>query len=178
MIKTLDKFKSHIRLVFKLIIFKFFGILIFSCSGPNEQNKSTQKIFSEQETKQKTQLNLGTFGYLEDVMGCGCYLATDSIQFRQQEFVYAEKYGLPDGSGFGFIRLNNELARLEVISVENDPQGMFRKVRLGNDSLEVWLDLDIKPNQDPEVLPIQGSLQIHFENQAAINETVYGVCGC
>lgn len=158
-------------------IFYVFPLMFFlSCSGPKEKNSALKDMGTEQVVTDKLQLD--SFGYLEEVVGCGCYLALGPSEFGNQEFIFAEKYGLPDGSGYGFIKVDQEMVRLEVISVENDPNGKYRNVKLGNGSLVVQVQLDINQTEDPEVLPAQGKLQIQMGDNSAISESVYGVCGC
>ncbi|EKB50303.1 hypothetical protein [Cecembia lonarensis] len=74
--------------------------------------------------------------------------------------------------------LNKNLIRLEVLNYENDPEGKFRKVRLGDETIEVWLNLDIIKYPDPEVLSVTGNIQIHKEGQPVLTEKIIGTCGC
>ena len=153
-------------------------IILMSCSGNKEGNSGAANKSSEEVENIIPEIKLETFGYLDEVMGCGCYLATDSLQFRQQNFVYAEKYGLPDKEDFGFIKLDNQLIRLEVLSVENKSEESSRNVRLANDQVEVWLKLKLSESNEPEVLPAKGEIQIHLPDRLPIVQSVTGICGC
>lgn len=153
-------------------------VIFMSCSGNKEDKRESVSTLIEQTGKTFSEIKLETFGYLEEVMGCNCYLATDSLQFKQQNFIYAEKYGLPDKKDFGFIKLDNQLIRLEVISVENNSEESSRNVRLGNEQVEVWLNLQLNQNGDPEVLPAKGEIQIHIPDRLPIVQSVTGICGC
>ena len=158
-------------------IFYVFPLIFFlSCNGPKEKNSALKELGTEQVVTDKLQLD--SFGYFEEVVGCSCYLALGPSEFGNLEFIFAEKYGLPDGSGYGFIKVDHEMVRLKVISVENDPQGKYRNVKLGNDSLEVRVQLDINQSEEPEVLPAQGTLQILLDGNPSLMENVVGVCAC
>lgn len=163
---------------YKSILFLSSAIILLSCSGNKEGNRQESNIIIEDTEETSPEINLETFGYLDEVMGCGCYLATDSLQFRQQNFVYAEKYGLPDKKDFGFIKLDNQLIRLEVLSVDNNSEESLRNVRLANDQVEVWLKLKLNESDDPEVLPTKGEIQIHLPDRLPIVQSVTGICGC
>jgi hypothetical protein len=162
----------------KQVIFWLSVVILISCSGNKEGYSEGTNKFTDQIEKSFPEIKLETFGYLEEVMGCSCYLATDSLQFRQQNFIYAEKYGLPDNKDFGFIKLDNQLIRLEVLSVENKSEESLRNVRLGNDQIEVWLNLQLNKSGDPEVLPAKGEIQIHIPDRLPWIQTVVGTCGC
>jgi len=162
----------------KHLIFLLSALLLISCSGNKEGDSEATNKFKDQIEKSFQEIKLESFGYLDEVVGCGCYLATDSLQFREQNFIYAEKYGLPDKKDFGFIKLDNQLIRLEVLSVENKSEESLRNVRLGNDQVEVWLSLNLRKSEEPEVLPVTGNIQIHFEGRLPLKQKVFGVCGC
>ena len=162
----------------KQVIFWLSAVILISCSGNKEGDSEATNKFTDQIEKFFPVIKLETFGYLEEVMGCSCYLATDSLQFRQQNFIYAEKYGLPDKKDFGFIKLDNQLIRLEVLSIENKSEESLRNVRLGNDQIEVWLYLQLNKSGDPEVLPAKGEIQIHIPDRLPWIQTVVGTCGC
>lgn len=168
---------NHIR-KHKLIIYWLSAITLISCSG-NKENKSESTGQIEKEiAKVIPEIQLETFGYLEEVMGCSCYLASDSLQFRQQNFIYAEKYGLPDKSGFGFIKIDQQLVRLEVLSIEENKEKSLRNVRLGNEQIEVWLSLELNKSEEPEVLPVLGEIEIIVSDHLPLKQKVYGTCGC
>ena len=168
---------NHIR-KYKLIIYWLSAITLLSCSG-NKENKSESTGQIEKEIKKVIpEIQLETFGYLEEVMGCSCYLAYDSLQFRQQNFIYAEKYGLPDKSGYGFIKIDQQLVRLEVLSTEENKEKSLRNVRLGNEQTEVWLSLVLNKGEDPEVLPVFGEIEIMVSDHLPLKQKVYGICGC
>jgi hypothetical protein len=160
------------------LVFLLTVIMFMSCSGNKAGKSESESKLTEQAGKTFSEIKLETFGYLEEVMGCSCYLATDSLQFKQQNFIYAEKYGLPDKKDFGFIKLDNQLIRLEVLSVENNSEESMRNVRLGNELVEVWLNLQLNQSGDPEVLPAKGEIQIHFPDRLPCIQTVVGTCGC
>jgi hypothetical protein len=160
------------------LVFLLSVVIFMSCSGNKEDKSESESTLTEQAGKTFSEIKLETFGYLEEVMGCSCYLATDSLQFRQQNFIYAEKYGLPDKKDFGFIKLDNQLVRLEVLSVDNNSEESLRNVRLGNDRVEVWLNLKLNDSDEPEVLPVKGDIQIHLPDQLPFKQTVFGICGC
>ena len=162
----------------KQVIFWLSAVILISCSEKKEGDSEATNKFTDQIGKSFPEIQLETFGYLDEVMGCSCYLATDSLQFRQQNFIYAEKYGLPDKKDFGFIKLDNQLIRLEVLSVDNNSEESFRNVRLGNDRVEVWLNLKLNDSDEPEVLPAKGEIQIHLPDQLPFKQTVFGICGC
>lgn len=167
----------HIR-KHKLIIYLLSAIMLLSCSG-NKENKSGSSVQVDKEIEKPiTDIKLETFGYLEEVMGCSCYLATDSLQFHQQNFIFAEKYGLPDKSGFAFIKINQELVRLEVLTIEEDKEKSLRNVRLGNEQIEVWLSLMLNKSEDPEVMPVLGEIEIIVPEYLPLKQKVYGACGC
>jgi hypothetical protein len=165
-------------LIFKPLVFFLTVIIFMSCSGNKEDKSGAANKSSEEVENIIPEIKLETFGYLEEVMGCGCYLATDSLQFRQQNFIYAEKYGLPNKKDFGFIKLDNQLIRLEVLSVENNSEDSSRNVRLGNEQVEVWLNLRLNQSGEPEVLPAKGEIQIHIPDRLPWIQTVVGTCGC
>lgn len=162
----------------KPLIFLLSAIIFISCSGNKEGNSGDQNMLSDHVEKTFPEINLETFGYFDEVMGCSCYLATDSLQFIKQNFIYAEKYGLPDQKDFGFIKLDNQLIRLEVLSVDNNSEKSLRNVRLGNEQVEVWLNLQLNQSGDSEVLSAKGEIQIHLPDQVPWIQKVVGTCGC
>lgn len=167
--------KANKVLASSLLVLILTPCFISSCT---HNKKGAEEVFEEQQSTHPASHALGTFGYLDEIKGCSCYLSMDSIQFRNQEFVYAEKYGLTDGSGFGIIMLDGKSVRLEVLDYENDIDGRFRKVRLGNKNLEVWVNLEINNSLDQEVLPVNGNIHFHLNDQTFLIENIVGVCAC
>jgi hypothetical protein len=71
---------NHIR-KHKLIIYWLSAITLLSCSGNKENNSESTGQIEKEVAKVIPEIQLETFGYLEEVMGCSCYLAFDSLNF-------------------------------------------------------------------------------------------------
>jgi len=161
-----------------LLMVVLLSATLLACNNQTQSTEGETAASEEPESTPSPEIELTTFGYLPSVTGCSCYLAEDSTQYRNEQFVYAEKYGTPTGEDFAFIAINGEQVRLRIQDFQIDNEARTRKDVYANDNYEVTVDLQETKRADQEVMVNTGTLTLKTQEGKTVEQEVYGVCGC
>jgi hypothetical protein len=143
-----------------------------SCVNPQSKDMDT----NEPEKVEEAGIRLETFRALDEIVGCSCLIASDSLTYTKGNYIYGEKYGLTDGTSYGFIYPNGEKVKLnstEIQVLENQ-----RNVFLEGQGYSVEISLTLKHTIAREVRSQTGVLKVTDPSGQIITMPVYGVCGC
>ncbi|MFO7764415.1 MAG: hypothetical protein R6V61_11855 [Wenzhouxiangellaceae bacterium] len=162
-----------------LLLSALFSVALCACNH-QVRNTEVETAASEEPARASSPgIELTTAGPPSSVAGCSCLLAENAAQYRDQQFLYAEKYGVPPpGDDFAFIFIAGEPVRLTIQDSRIDNEARTRKKVYAGDDYRVTVDLQAIQRPDHEVWVQTGTLTVETEQGETVVKDVYGVCGC
>jgi len=144
-------------------------VLFLMCSACKNESHTKNGNHTETETsktvtsssKQLSVMN----GYPEGFAGCACALASTEEAYKAQQFIYLEKFGMPDAS-----------KNFKLISIDGDVVKWF-SAEEPKDFL-VNVEYSSSEGSDPESKQKKGILTVTFKNGQVIETPIFGYCGC
>ena len=132
-------------------------LLTLSCN----QKKKKEALNTESKLLELTVIE----GYPDDYVGCGCAFAKNEADFKNQKFIYFEKYGSTDDlQNFKLLAINGKILRWN----DNDAPKDFT----------LLAEKTGRTGADPESKTTLGELTLKFNNGATIKTELFGTCGC
>ena len=103
-------------------------------------------------------------GYPEDFRGCGCAFAKTETDYKNQKFIYLEKYGATDNNlNYKYIEINEELIKWSNNTPKNfDINILFDKIELA----------------EGQIQKKSGTIKLIFNDNFTISSYFVGYCGC
>jgi hypothetical protein len=161
-----------------LLSFALAAAMLCACSDVGWNAEEETASAEEPDSMTSPPLELTPSERPPSVKGCSCLLAEDPAQYRNAQFVYAEKYGLPTSEDFAFVFINGKPVRLRLQDFRADDEAGTRTVVYVSDEYEVTVDLQQAERPDHEVWVQTGTLTLESAGGTTIEQDVYGVCGC
>lgn len=122
------------------------------------------KARSAEDVADKKELTL-IQGYPEGFAGCSCVFSRNPEEYREQRFVYLEKFGMVDST-----------KNYKMISLDGEPVRWFSGEKPEGFEAEVLYDRE--KNTDLEVREITGRLLLRFKDGRETSTPIFGYCGC
>ncbi|MBS3744730.1 MAG: hypothetical protein KGY48_10305 [Wenzhouxiangellaceae bacterium] len=162
-----------------LLLSALFCATLCACSHQVRNTEVETVASGETGSASSADIELTTAGVPPSVAGCSCLLAENAAQYRDQQFLYAEKYGSPPPEkDFAFIFIDGEPVRLTVQDVRIDDEARTLKKVYASDDYRVTVDLQAIQRPDHEVWVQTGTLTVETGRGTTVTKDVYGVCGC
>lgn len=162
-----------------LLLSALFSAALCACSHQMRNTEVETVAPEETASASSADIELTTAGVPPSVAGCSCLLAENAAQYRDQQFLYAEKYGVPPpGEDFAFIFIAGEPVRLTIQDFRIDNEARTRKTVYAGDDYRVTVDLQAIQRPDREVWVQTGTLTVETGRGTTVTKDVYGVCGC
>jgi len=160
-----------------LLLSAVLSLALCACNTQPDTGEPETVPAQEPENTSLAGIELDTAGRPPSVVGCSCLLAGSVAQFRNEQFLYAEKYGSPT-QDFAFIFVNGEPVRLTIQDFQIDNEAGTRKVIYTDDDYKVTVDLQARAGPDRESVVQTGTLTLESGDGKTLEKDVYGVCGC
>lgn len=162
-----------------LLLSALFSVILCACSHQMRNAEVETGASEETGSASSADIELTTAGIPSSVAGCSCLLAENAAQYRDQQFLYVEKYGSPPpAKDFAFIFIDGEPVRLIIQDVRIDNEARAQKKVYASDDYRVTVDLQATQRPDNEVWVQTGTLTVETGRGTTVTKDVYGVCGC
>ena len=163
----------------KLLLWALISATLCACSHPVRNTNVETFVSGKSGSASYAGIELTTAGVPPSVAGCSCLLADNAAQYRDQQFLYAEKYGsAPPGKDYAFVFIDGEPVRLIIQDARIDDEAGTQKKIYASDDYRATVDLQATQRPDKEVWVQTGTLTVETTRGISATRDVYGVCGC
>ncbi len=154
------------------------SMLLCACNNAPRHTEGERAAPGDARKLPSPDIELTTASPPPSVVGCSCLLAENAMQYRNQQFLYTEKFGTPTGEDFAFVFINGDPVRLQIRDLQIDDDSGNRKAVYMNSDYEVTVDLHMSRRADHEVMVQTGTLALETRRGEILEKNVHGVCGC
>jgi len=144
---------------------------VFSCG---QQNSTINNSQSDNLIITNKSLTIDTFSVIphEVLEGCGCYYSNDSLEYKQNKFIYAN--GDEESS---FLKINGEITKFTSTDFKQLDDGSTITNYKSDNYLMTIQSKDGNPIGDEAWLST-GTIKLTNKTGKILMKKFYGICGC
>ena len=144
-----------------------------SCGGEKPQASTEQPITPQEEVIEDKTLVISIFDTIPDeISGCGCAFAADSIAYKSGHFIFVD-----DIRDVGYMNINGKMVQLKG-NKETSADSTTVLADYKVDKIEVKLNFVHGRQIGEESTEETGTITVKQDDGQIITKSIYGACGC
>jgi len=144
-----------------------------SCGGEKPQAITAQPAPQPEKVIEDKTLVISTFDTIPDeISGCGCAFAADSIAYKSGHFIFADDIG-----DVGYMNIYGKMVQLKG-NKETSADSTTVLADYKADKIEVKLNIVHGRQIGAESTEETGTIIIKQDDGQTITKSIYGECGC
>lgn len=135
---------------------------------------TTQIKNNDSQTNIKPEISIDTFSvFPPEIEGCSCYFSNDSIQQKNQTYIYVSNY-----ADISFLKINGTLTKFKQVDLKESDKATTTS-KFVSDEYEMTIQTkDGIQNGDETWLKTGTITLLQKKSGKTITKTFYGECGC
>ena len=160
--------------MYKILTILIIATLSFtSCGGEKQQPSIALPIPEPEKIIEDKTLVISSFDTIpEEIQGCGCAFAADSLAYKSGRFIFADDIG-----DTAYMNINGKMVRLKG-SKETSADSTAVLAQYTADKIEVKLNVVHGRQIGEESTEETGTITVKQEDGQTITKSIYGECGC
>jgi len=144
-----------------------------SCGGEKPQAITAQPAPQPEKIIEDKTLVISTFDTIPDeIQGCGCAFAADSLAYKAGHYIYADDIG-----ELAYMNINGKMVQLKGNKETSaDSTAVLADYKV--DKIEVKLNFVHGRQIGEESTEETGTITIQQDDGQIITKSIYGECGC